>query len=740
MSNYNSLKATIDANIKQNGRQEITGQILNSVLNQMVTTLGTGYQFAGVATIATNPGTPDAKVFYIANGKGTYEKFGGLEVTEDEVVVLYYDTAWHKVATGIASHEKLTELEQELGEKTGDFSAIPMFENVTIASASGNYAPSPGAKAFIYPLSGSGKVSFVSISGVSHNVKLLPSNVVVIGQSANVISNVSPSGTTYDETCKYLYVQTYQTGTDRTPAAIYVNGYDILKGVLDNTKSLYQELQKEGSITAVKIADSAVTSAKIADSAVTSAKIADSAVTSAKIENEGVIWEKRTKAGVFGLLVNSYNLVPIQFDTINRTITIPKYTRLICGRKQIPLSRFTEDYTIDISGYANGILAVNGNFNSIKADSIFVASHMSAASLADLLASENYILVCGWGNFGVSCVNSPSAFSVDGKPYGIDTIVSDANIKNVISEIFPVINPVFDLITLPSGITWWSDFIHIKINGEDEMWFFTPSAEDHTKMNGKCHRIKMSDWSYIGNFTHNFGHCNTCHYDAKNDVLLISNLPGHEAHPSALYLFYNVSSWASMQSVDFNSISPSIIDLTPLGYSGTNAAVFGENGFDRRNIVYVMSGYGTPVKFHKIVLGMGQNQLTYGTYDANHASDTQYNGTYDVLLGPLSYVQQDGAGQGKQVIQGGDFANGKIITANGHNEILGFIYNIFGDKIQRTMIENVPRKADGTIDHSVGEGICVKDGFVYHGYIKTSADFNDSYSVEGFYLAKYRLP
>ena len=110
MSNYNSLKATIDANIKQNGNQEITGQILNSVLNQMVTTLGTGYQFAGVATIATNPGTPDAKVFYIANGKGTYEKFGGLEVTEDDVVVFYYDTAWHKVSTGIASNQKLTEL------------------------------------------------------------------------------------------------------------------------------------------------------------------------------------------------------------------------------------------------------------------------------------------------------------------------------------------------------------------------------------------------------------------------------------------------------------------------------------------------------------------------------------------------------------------------------------------------------------------------------------------------------
>ena len=116
MSNYNNLKTAIDANIKQNGNQEITGPILNSVLNQMVNILGTGYQFAGVATRETNPGTPDAKIFYIANGKGTYEKFGGIEVTEDEVVVLYRDSAWHKVSTGIASQEKLSELEGKTTE------------------------------------------------------------------------------------------------------------------------------------------------------------------------------------------------------------------------------------------------------------------------------------------------------------------------------------------------------------------------------------------------------------------------------------------------------------------------------------------------------------------------------------------------------------------------------------------------------------------------------------------------
>lgn len=75
-----------------------------------------GYLYAGIATPTTNPGTPDGNVFYIANGKGTYTNFGGIDVTEDEVVILYYDTVWHKNATGIASNDKLTELEEKVSE------------------------------------------------------------------------------------------------------------------------------------------------------------------------------------------------------------------------------------------------------------------------------------------------------------------------------------------------------------------------------------------------------------------------------------------------------------------------------------------------------------------------------------------------------------------------------------------------------------------------------------------------
>ena len=124
MSNYNSLKTAIDANIKQNGKQEITGPVLNSVLNAMVDTLGAGYQFAGIAVSDTNPGTPDAKVFYIANGKGAYTNFSGIDVTEDEVVVLYYDTEWHKVSTGIASQAKLSELQTIVDSKQDTISDL----------------------------------------------------------------------------------------------------------------------------------------------------------------------------------------------------------------------------------------------------------------------------------------------------------------------------------------------------------------------------------------------------------------------------------------------------------------------------------------------------------------------------------------------------------------------------------------------------------------------------------------
>lgn len=179
MSNYTTLKTTINANIRQNGNQEITGKILNSVLNAMVNTLGEGYQFAGIATTETNPGTPDAKVFYIAKGKGEYAHFWALDVTEDDVVFLVWDNAWHKVATGIAADAQLKEAMTELTEIAGKVDTkqdiIPDLDAIREGAGKGSTAlqkesdPVYLADRPSLLLAIDGKVSKEAGKGLSHN-------------------------------------------------------------------------------------------------------------------------------------------------------------------------------------------------------------------------------------------------------------------------------------------------------------------------------------------------------------------------------------------------------------------------------------------------------------------------------------------------------------------------------------------------------------------------------------------
>lgn len=122
-------------------KEETDRKAAVTALQSLIDILNSGYQFMGVATPETNPSTPDQKVFYIANGKGVYANFGGIEVAEGEVVILYYDTAWHKVATGIAS-----EADAILGMAHGDKVNVPLefvtdgrlTEKGTISSSSGS--------------------------------------------------------------------------------------------------------------------------------------------------------------------------------------------------------------------------------------------------------------------------------------------------------------------------------------------------------------------------------------------------------------------------------------------------------------------------------------------------------------------------------------------------------------------------------------------------------------------------
>lgn len=88
-----------------------------------------GYTFMGVATPETNPGTPDQKVFYIANGKGVYAKFGGLNVDENEMVLLTFDDSWKKLSTGNAAFGYNEPLAQVINVNTSGDSATYVHQN-----------------------------------------------------------------------------------------------------------------------------------------------------------------------------------------------------------------------------------------------------------------------------------------------------------------------------------------------------------------------------------------------------------------------------------------------------------------------------------------------------------------------------------------------------------------------------------------------------------------------------------
>lgn len=128
MANYASLKSAIQAVIKQNGNNEITGALLQQSLLSMINSLGADFQFAGVATPATNPGTPDQRVFYIAGVPGVYVNFGNQNVAPYQIGVFYYDTQWNFSFIYIRSIGNVL----AAADSTGVFADIDT-ENMTIS-------------------------------------------------------------------------------------------------------------------------------------------------------------------------------------------------------------------------------------------------------------------------------------------------------------------------------------------------------------------------------------------------------------------------------------------------------------------------------------------------------------------------------------------------------------------------------------------------------------------------------
>lgn len=131
MANYATLKSAIQQVIKTNGNNEITGALLQQSLLAMINSLGGYYQFAGVATPSTNPGTPDQNVFYLASTAGTYSNFGSIVIAENEAAILKYNGTWSKDSSGFATSEKVNQLQQSVIPLTSNEAKVLTSNDVT---------------------------------------------------------------------------------------------------------------------------------------------------------------------------------------------------------------------------------------------------------------------------------------------------------------------------------------------------------------------------------------------------------------------------------------------------------------------------------------------------------------------------------------------------------------------------------------------------------------------------------
>lgn len=136
MANYDVLKAAIASAIKQNNNNEITGNLLQQYLLAMIGSLGAGYQFMGVASPQTDPGTPDQNVFYIAVQAGEFVNFNGINITR--LSILSYNGQWRAQSLDIPFSEEMFMFHRTLSVDEDVFvDTLPIGVYATVPQESG---------------------------------------------------------------------------------------------------------------------------------------------------------------------------------------------------------------------------------------------------------------------------------------------------------------------------------------------------------------------------------------------------------------------------------------------------------------------------------------------------------------------------------------------------------------------------------------------------------------------------
>ena len=207
----------------------------------------------------------------------------------------------------------------------------------------------------------------------------------------------------------------------------------------------------------------------------------------------------------------------------------------------------------------------------------------------------------------------------------------------------------------------------------DEYWLFGGSTADHIST-ASIHRINPTDFSEIGLITHNLGHANGVDY--RDNTLLVYN---GSAFPPEINLYKNPDNTMTNLKIQDAANTQIIFKENSKLLPGDGSACW---GLDNKTVYYAYSAGGTQVVILKILLGLGDNDLSdkttdksdnqhWGSFVSGKSSD-DYNGTAQILT---SYTGEISGGNQPQ----GMAFNGDLYLGTGYSEQKAYQLQLLDD-------------------------------------------------------------
>ena len=193
----------------------------------------------------------------------------------------------------------------------------------------------------------------------------------------------------------------------------------------------------------------------------------------------------------------------------------------------------------------------------------------------------------------------------------------------------------------------------------NDMWTFSASAEDNS--DSVSYYVYTYDpvtetFASKRNAKHNLGHVNSINYCPQNDCIICGNGSGSYTLANKFFVVPNASELTGDIDINTNCI---VYDCSELNLGAKLNVIWGDDNRGQFDECYGITDDNAHI--YRIILGRGENELTYGTLISGK-QDNEFNGTFAIV----DTYSQNTCGY-ETCVQGSTFWRGSIYAGIGHS-------------------------------------------------------------------------